>query len=168
VDRILMGHALIASFGGIPLIYMGDEIATLNDYSYRDVPDIAHDSRWVHRPRMDWDRAARADAGEGPEGRVLSGVRHILAQRRAMPEFHGAIPTRILDAGQEGVFAFLRAAPTGPVLCLFNFTERWTAVSLDRAQAQGVRRMRDGLSDSDVTAQNGEIVLPPYARVWLR
>jgi amylosucrase len=31
IDRILMGHALIASFGGIPLIYMGDEIALLND-----------------------------------------------------------------------------------------------------------------------------------------
>ena len=31
VQRMLMGHALIASFGGIPLIYMGDELALLND-----------------------------------------------------------------------------------------------------------------------------------------
>ncbi len=36
VNRILMGHALIASFGGIPLLYMGDEIGLLNDYSYVD------------------------------------------------------------------------------------------------------------------------------------
>ncbi len=34
VDRILLGHALIAAYGGIPLIYMGDEIALLNDYGY--------------------------------------------------------------------------------------------------------------------------------------
>jgi amylosucrase len=55
VQRILLGHALIASHGGIPLIYMGDELALLNDRSYQDLPEHAHDSRWMHRPRMDWD-----------------------------------------------------------------------------------------------------------------
>src|SRR5690606_2153102 len=54
VERILLGHALIASYGGIPLIYMGDEIALLNDWSYLRMPEHAHDSRWLHRPRMDW------------------------------------------------------------------------------------------------------------------
>ena len=63
VQRILMGHALIAAFGGIPLIYMGDELAALNDYGYLDNPDHAHDSRWIHRPRMDWDAAAARDIG---------------------------------------------------------------------------------------------------------
>ncbi len=55
VQRILMGHALIRRMGvASPLIYMGDEIALLNDYSYRDVPEHAHDSRWIQPPRMDW------------------------------------------------------------------------------------------------------------------
>ena len=36
-----MGHALIASFGGIPLIYMGDELGMLNDYGYTDYPPHA-------------------------------------------------------------------------------------------------------------------------------
>ena len=31
IERILLGHALIAGWSGIPLIYMGDEVATLND-----------------------------------------------------------------------------------------------------------------------------------------
>src|SRR3712207_4920894 len=34
VRRILLGHALIFGYGGIPLIYMGDEIGLLNDYSF--------------------------------------------------------------------------------------------------------------------------------------
>jgi len=63
IRRILLGHALIASFGGIPLIYMGDEIALPNDYSYRSDPEHSHDSRWIHRPRMDWQRAAAAEEG---------------------------------------------------------------------------------------------------------
>lgn len=44
IQRILMGHALIAAFGGIPLVYMGDELALLNDDSYLTVPEHAHDS----------------------------------------------------------------------------------------------------------------------------
>ena len=36
-----MGHALIASFGGVPLIYMGDEIGLLNDHSYRAATSTA-------------------------------------------------------------------------------------------------------------------------------
>ena len=48
--RILLLHGIILSVGGIPLIYLGDEVGTLNDYSYRDDPAKVDDSRWVHRP----------------------------------------------------------------------------------------------------------------------
>ena len=170
IDRILVGHALIASFGGIPLIYMGDEIALLNDYSYRDDPAHAHDSRWVHRPRMDWSRAAQAMAADGdtPAARVFRGVRAILERRRAMPEFHAANPTQIVETGQDGLFAFVRKAPTNAVVCLYNFKEFWAALSADWAVAQGASRFTDGLSESPVGLHDGRILLPPYARLWLR
>ena len=82
VDRVLMGHALIASYGGIPLVYMGDEVGLLNDYGYVDYPPHAHDSRWIHRPLMDWDRVslALAEPGSAP-GRIFAGLREILARR---------------------------------------------------------------------------------------
>jgi amylosucrase len=168
VDRILMGHALIASWGGIPLVYMGDEIALLNDYGYKANPDHAHDSRWLHRPRMDWERAARAEAGEGPEGRVLAGVRRILARRAATPELHAAYPTRVADTGQTGLFAFVRAAPTGALVCVYNFTEFWATLRHDWALAHGASRFHDALSDAEVALDAGRILLPPYARLWLR
>jgi amylosucrase len=168
VDRILLGHALIASFGGIPLIYMGDEIALLNDYGYADVPEHAHDSRWVHRPRMDWGRAAAAFAGEGAEGRVYAGIRHILARRKATPEFHAANPTLIADTGQVGLFAFVRQAPTGAVVCIYNFTEFWANLRHEWAYEQGARAFEDGLSEQHVALDGGRILLPPYARLWLR
>ncbi len=170
IDRILLGHALIASFGGIPLIYMGDEIALLNDYGYVEEPAHAHDSRWVHRPRMDWSQAAQAMAenSDSPAARVWRGVRHILRQRRAMPEFHGANPTLIADTGQKNLFAFVRKAPTDAVVCIYNFTEFWTALSADWARAQGASQFTDGLSDTAVGLHDGRILLPPYARLWLR
>ena len=34
-------------------------------------------------------------------------------------------------------------------------------------RALGVSRMWDALSEAEVTPHGGQVVLPPYARVWL-
>jgi amylosucrase len=166
-QRMLMGHALIAAFGGIPLIYMGDELAMLNDYSYRDDPDLAHDSRWVHRPRMDWALAADRHSGNTASSRVFLGTKHILARRRATPGLHAASPTQVLDAGNAAMFAVQRQAPTAAILCLFNFSENWQHISGDWLRANGVVTFHDELSDAPVQLHGDQLALPPFARVWL-
>jgi amylosucrase len=167
VHRILMGHALIASYGGIPLIYMGDELALMNDRSYLQVAELAHDSRWIHRPRMDWALAARRLPDEGPTGEVFRGTRRILARRRAIPALHGGVPVEVLGAPVQGIFAFRRAAPTGALVCLFNFTDRWLHLPEAWLRAEGVRQMWDELSERPVTVYDGAVALPPQARVWM-
>jgi amylosucrase len=167
VQRILMGHALIAAWGGIPLIYMGDELALTNDYGYLDNPHHAHDSRWVHRPRMDWAAAEGRETGETASARVFRGVRHILARRRATAELHAAHPVRVVGSGNDAVLAFQRVAPTGVLLGLFNFTEHWQHLPEGWVRALGVHGMWDALSGAGVTTHAGQVVLPPYARVWL-
>jgi amylosucrase len=167
VQRILLGHALIAGFGGIPLIYMGDELAALNDWSYRDVPEHAHDSRWVHRPRMDWAAAADRHGADTPAARVFRGVRHILARRRATPALHGGHPAEVLPCPAPGLFAQARRAPTGTLLGIYNFTDQWAHLPAGWVHAQGVAGLHDALSDARVDTHHGNIALPPYARVWL-
>ena len=69
VDRVILAHAIALSTGGIPLIYLGDEVAQLNDYSYVVDPATADDSRWVHRPAASGRplrRAGRSVDGAGP------------------------------------------------------------------------------------------------------
>src|SRR5262249_13380494 len=83
--RILLIHAIILSVGGIPLIYLGDEIATMNDYSYEQEPGKADDNRWVHRPRMDWQRAARRGDPTTVEGRVFHRLSHLIQTRKMTP-----------------------------------------------------------------------------------
>ena len=167
VQRILMGHALIAAWGGIPLIYMGDELAQTNDYGYLQDPHHAHDSRWIHRPRMDWAAAEGRETGDAPSARVFRGVRHILARRRATAELHAANPVRGVGSGSDAVLAVQRVAPTGVLLGLFNFTEQWQHLPEGWVRDLGASRMWDALSEAEVVPHGGQVVLPPYARVWL-
>jgi len=168
VQRILLGNALIASFGGVPLIYMGDEIAMTNDYTYLYRPTEAHDSRWIHRPHMDCDRVARAKADpETAQGQVLAGTRQIFARRKATEYLHGANACRIRNAENDAIFTFQRIAATGTLLCLFNFTQTWQHLSGQWLRDLNVAQFYDALSDSVVDLDDDVFALPPYGRVWL-
>ncbi|MFO1122730.1 MAG: hypothetical protein U1F47_10475, partial [Hyphomicrobiales bacterium] len=163
----LMGHALIASFGGVPLIYMGDEIGMLNDHGYESDPHLAHDGRWMHRPKMDWVKAGRRHDSQGVEGRIFAGLRHILNRRRATPQIHAANPVDILELTVDGVFAFARPGPTGTLVCVYNFAEAWRGIPAEELTAAGVTRWYDMLGEAQVQVQDGALALPPQGRIWL-
>lgn len=55
LKRDLMLHAYMFTQSGIPVIYSGDEVAQLNDYSYHEDMDKAADSRYLHRGAFVWD-----------------------------------------------------------------------------------------------------------------
>jgi amylosucrase len=117
--RLLMIHSLILSAGGIPLIYIGDEIATLNDYSYTEDPAKAGDNRWVHRPRFDWQRASHRHDLTTPEGQMFMGLTHLINLRKQTPAL-GAGPTIFFDTLNKHVLAFIR---NRKLLVLTNFSE---------------------------------------------
>ncbi len=167
VERMLLGFALLASFGGLPLLYMGDEIGLLNDYDFVSVPEHAHDNRWLHRPKMDWKKAKSAQAGTGPEGRLFVGVKHIMAARKSQPCLGASNPCRIIDVHAPAIFAFVRDDEEGRLLCLFNFSPDFVSVSESVLRAHGVDAFRDVLSGGIVPVNNRQIAMMPYGRLWL-
>ena len=74
VAKIIMIHGIILSYGGIPLIYAGDEIGTLNDYSYLEDKDKKEDSRWINRPRQDWKTIASLDDKASHQSKIFFGI----------------------------------------------------------------------------------------------
>src|SRR4051794_29180150 len=83
VRRVLLLYAIAFAHGGLPLIYMGDELGLLNDPSYLAEPDKADDNRWMHRPVMDWDVAALRHEPSTVEGRLWAGLKRLIGARRA-------------------------------------------------------------------------------------
>jgi glycosidase len=122
IRRILLIHGIIMTVGGIPLIYLGDEIATLNDYTYRDDPAKARDSRWVHRPRADWEHYGRRNNPETVEGRIYQGLQTLIRLRKEHPVFAGG-ELEIIPTENEHVLGFVRTNESKRAVIFANFSE---------------------------------------------
>ena len=130
VRRLLLLHGLSLSFGGIPLIYMGDEVALANDHRYTDDPGHAEDSRWIHRPVMDWNVAHRRVDHTTVEGRVFAGLTQLIRRRIATPALRAGGTTQAFSTGSDRVLGLHRWHPDhGPVLILASFSPETSVVA---------------------------------------
>ena len=57
IKRIILLQVFAFVANGIPVLYSGDEIGQLNDYSYIQDPHKGRDSRFLHRGPFDWGAA---------------------------------------------------------------------------------------------------------------
>jgi amylosucrase len=163
IKRVLMLYSVALSAGGVPLLYLGDEFATLNDYGYREDPAKAGDSRWVHRPALDPERLARRTDASTPEGRLFAGIVRLIGIRRAHVVFSGS-DTEFLDAGNDHIFAYAHRHGANELVALVNVTEAPQSIA---AGAIGhAHAAVDLISGSHVTL-DGSIALDPYQIMWL-
>lgn len=167
IERILLGHALILGFGGIPLLYMGDELGMRNDYGYVDEPHELGDNRWMHRPRMDWRAAELRDLEGTVEQRIFHGVRRMVRARSRTPHLHASYATVVLDIGHPHVFAYARPHPLGTMVALLNFSEQVQTVKADVLTSYGIEQPYDQIQQTFVGVEAGELTLTPYQRYWL-
>ena len=166
IRRILLMHTVIMGWDGIPLVYMGDEIGLRNDHGYRDVPEHASDSRWLHRPRMDWAAAARRHHAATLEGRIFGGLRAIIEARRASPELHAAVPLEVVESDDQRVFAFVRRHPVGPLLALHNLSAESVAIDPRIVRDVVGGTVVDRLQPT-VAADPDRLTLAAYGSAWL-
>ena len=131
IERLLLLHAIAFGFGGIPMIYMGDELALQDDPTWRDDPERSQDSRWAHRPRFDDELAADRHDPSTPAGRVWAGIRRLVDARASCMALHDDGATvRTFDPGSRAVFAWHRSHPRfGELVGLANVgSERFSVV----------------------------------------
>jgi amylosucrase len=169
IRRILLLHALILGAGGIPVIHMGDEVGLLNDTSYRRDPLRAADSRWLHRPRMDWQRAHARHDGRSVPGRIFRGPQRLIAVRRATSLFHGFGLFQPLWTHNEHVLGYARKRPEGTVLVLANVEECAQTVDAALPRHAGLPgESRDLLAGgAPPPVRDGGLQLEPLSCRWL-
>ncbi len=170
VRRILLLHSVILVFGGIPLIYMGDELGFLNDFSFCSDPFRVNDNRWMHRPPMDWTLAEQRYDKTHLIGRIYQGLRQMIAIRSVTPAIHAAGTTQPMWSDNPHVLALYRNHPHGRLLLLANFHEHEQTVAADLMWHSGLRGEVHNLLDPNgfrPTTNYTRIHLKPYESMWL-
>jgi amylosucrase len=173
IARILLLHSIILSFGGIPLIYNGDALAVLNDYTFREDPSKMHDNRWVHRPKIDWQAADARNHQGTPQHAVFHAMKKMIAIRKEIAAFADFDNRELLPIGNEHLLCYYRTDPLRPgekVLVLANFDGGPQALDLAEvmgpAAAMG-KRFVDLYTGRPPAQFDTQIVLQGYHFAWL-
>ena len=173
IQLILLLHGMIMSFGGIPLLYYGDEIGTINDYSYLDNEARARDNRWMHRPRIDWEKVDQRHHHGTVEQRIFDGMSRLIAVRKTIPSFADFNNRSLIDVSNEHLFGFIRHDPTSlneNVLVIANFDGKPQKLDLNDLGNRGqfvTSRLRDLASGESPARFKDHLVIPPYQFYWL-
>jgi amylosucrase len=168
VGRLFLAHAIVMGWGGIPVVWMGDEIGTVNDPDWAAEPGHEDDNRWAHRPRMNWELAERRHDLRTVEGRVFSGIRHLAAVRGSLPHLEASVAAEVAPIADPGVLPVLRRHPLGPLLELFNITASWRPFPGWRLAELGLDGGVDALSGNRIhPGPDGNVWLHPYGVLWL-
>ncbi len=166
VKRILLLHSVVLSSGGIPLLYLGDEVGTLNDLSYQKDPAKTDDSRWVHRNKRAKSLYADRHDQRTVAGQIYSGLQNMVKQRSACAAFAGGHLTGF-RTGNSSVLGYQRGTSEAKVLVLANFSEFEQHCSPEIFSAM-LSEAKDLLSNSTVTLPLRQgLTLTAYQVVWL-
>src|SRR4051794_31032843 len=166
--RILLLHAVAFAPGGLPLIYMGDELGLRNDFTYLDDPHKADDNRWMHRPAMDWEAAARRHDPATDEGRLWAGLQRLIAARRATRAIHVQGVSEPLFTGNDHVFALCREQAGEALLMVANFSADPQPMSLALVRERGFELTGAAVEPDgrSLESYHDFIVLAPYQHLW--
>ena len=154
----LMLHAWMLTQSGIPVLYSGDEVAQLNDYSYHEDPDKREDSRYLHRGRFDWALAEKRNDPESVQGKIFHALRRLETIRGAHDVFRADAEMDSIETGTNTVLGVHRAYEAREFIGLFNFSEHPQSLHLEG------RAWKDLLTGENVDLT--DFVLPGYGFVW--
>ena len=173
MDRILLLHSLILSFGGIPLLYYGDEVGTFNDCGYLDDLMKAADSRWIHRPQIDWQKVETRKQQGSVAFTLFSALKRLIAVRKETTAFADFNNRELLELDNPHLFAFVRTdheQTANRVLVLCNFDGAPQHFDLELLRSRGFsfyQQMIDLRTGMRPTKYNDQLVLGPYQFYWL-
>ncbi|HFD11107.1 MAG TPA: alpha-amylase [Crenotrichaceae bacterium] len=173
IKMILLLHSMILSFGGLPLLYYGDEIGTLNNESYLDDPNKKDDTRWMHRPTIDWEKAELRNTPGTVEYEIFSALKRMIAVRKEIEVFADYNNRDLIEVKNPHLFAFERynvSKSSERVLVVANFDSEPQHLDLDDISSWNVieeSQLVDLYTGQSPDIFNHALVIPGFNFYWL-
>jgi amylosucrase len=162
VDLVVMLHAYMFMQSGIPILYSGDEIGQLNDYSYKNDAHKAGDSRFIHRGAMRWEDAAKANDMESVQGQIYQRLAQLEQLRKTHPAFVTNADAWTLESYEQSILVMGRYYEGEKMLGLFNFSENDKVAWINEQDGMYV----DIVSGMRMAARS--VKMHGYGFYWLR
>lgn len=155
----LMLHAYMLTQSGIPMLYSGDEIGQLNDYSYKEDEDKKEDSRYIHRGKFQWYLARnRKEKGTSQE-QIFSGLSRLEEIRRNRNVFRSDAAVYTYDVKDDSILCILRENEEERFIGIFNFSD----------EARTAWMEESGIFQNLITGEELELVnvtVPGHDFIW--
>lgn len=161
IQEDLMLHAYMLTQSGIPMLYSGDELGQVNDYSYKEDAEKVSDSRYLHRGAFLWELADKRKDLSTVQGKLFQILNRLEQIRRQENVFSQEAEVYTYDVHNDSILGILREYKGERFIALFNFSEREQTAWM---QEEGIFR----------NLVNGEIVevkdpvLKGYEFVWMK
>ena len=160
VQKVKMLHGYMLTQSGIPVIYSGDEIGQCNDSDYRQDPEKAPDSRYLHRGKFQWDLAELREQEGTYQYDIFHAIRHMETIRKEHSVFLNQAGVRSLETYDPAILCLVREYDGNKLIALFNFSsEEKTAWIHEEGMYS------DLLTGSEMSGTNA--VIQPYGILWL-
>lgn len=157
----LMLHAYMLTQSGIPMLYSSDEIGRLNDYSYKEDPDKAADSRYIHRGAFQWELAEKRNSKSSVEGQIFQTLSRMEQIRSQESVFDKDCDVYTYDVHDDSILCILRQKGNERFIGIFNFSD-----SEKTAWMQEEGTFRDLITDQ--TLELKDVELPAYGFMWCK
>lgn len=133
VQRILMLNAYLFIQSGIPVIYSGDEIGQVNDYSYKEDEDYdrASDSRYIHRGKFRWDLAQYRHLDGTVQQRIFEGMQQMEYMRFRHKVFGAQAEVWTENTYDAAILCICRRVEGEFLVGLFNFKDEPATAWID-------------------------------------
>jgi len=171
IAKILMMHGIILTYGGIPMIYAGDEIGTLNDYTFEQDQDHVNDNRWVNRPMHNWSVVSELQkVDDSPAAIIYDRLKNMIRLRKEHNVFEDSNSLKIHGSPNPHIFVYQQTNENKSVWVLSNFNEVSETLHISWLLSIGIhagKNSMDLLTGKTIELTHNELPIKPYQQFWI-
>lgn len=157
----IMLHAYMLAQSGIPMLYSGDEIGQVNDYTYKENPDKAEDSRYIHRGRFKWKLAEKRNDSKSVEGKIFTALKQLEHIRKREAVFEASANVYTYDVHNDAVLCIMREKDDEIFFGIFNFSNQEETAWM---QEEGI--FVNLLTDKEIKVK--DVTIPGHDFYWIK
>jgi len=172
IRRMMLLHGITLSMGGIPLLYLGEEWGMLNDYDYALDPAKAGDSRWIHRPKMQWEYLEELNdhiqSGNGSiRSRIFRSTQKMIELRKDLPALSGQT-IELIAVANPHILGYSKVYEGHRLIVLANFSGEFQSVEGNKLRTAGLGRFFEDVICEKTYSTSEPVPLEPYQILWLK